>query len=215
MKPIRQFVVTALVTGLLTALPVYLAVLLILKGMKTVGSLLRPLVIWHPQGWPTAAEDGLALLVIVIGCFILGIAVLVQPGRAIRDWTERVILHKIPGYLLVRSLTQQIAGQGRESTWKPAVVQFDDGQVVAFIIEEIGDGRYTVFVPNAPQPFSGSIYIVAKERVRPSNVSFAETVQALSRWGSGAGKLVAALDSELHDRHDREADSKLMKHRAS
>jgi hypothetical protein len=48
----------------------------------------------------------------------------------------------MPGYSLIRSLTQRLAGEGREAAWKPALVEVEEALVPAFIIEELGDGRF-------------------------------------------------------------------------
>jgi uncharacterized membrane protein len=69
------------------------------------------------------------------------------------------------------------------------------GLVLAFIIEELADGRYTVFVPGVPSPVRGSVYVLGRERVRPLDASFAQTIHALSRWGSGVGNLVGPTSS--------------------
>jgi uncharacterized membrane protein len=195
-KRLREFATKAVVSGSLIALPVYLAILLMLKVVKALAGLVRPLAFWHPAGWPEAAQDALGLLVMLIICFVLGVAVLSRPGRAVRERIESSVLVKIPGYTLLRSLTQQLAGQGGENVWKPALVELAGGVALAFIIEETGDGRYTVFIPSVPSPVVGSVYILPRERVHPANVSFAQALQALSRWGSGAKHLVAALESE-------------------
>ena len=48
--------------------------------------------------------------------------------------------------------------------WKPALAEIAGALVPAFIIEVFQDGRFTVFVPAAPTPFSGSVYILPAER---------------------------------------------------
>ena len=186
-----------LASGFLLVLPVYLAVLLMLKGMKSVAGLVRPLAALRPSGMSSeVAENVLAVLVVLVGCFALGVAVDTRVGRTIRERIEQSVFMKIPGYDLFRSLTQQLAGRGDERKWKPALVELGTSVVVAFIIEDIGDGRYAVFVPSVPSPVVGSVHILRQERVHPVNVSFAQTFQALSQWGSGVKKLVAALESE-------------------
>lgn len=196
MKQFGEFVVKALVSGLLLVLPSYLAVLLILKGLKSLARLARPLALLHPPGWSQGAEDGLALLIAISACFVLGVAVRSRTGRAIRERIESSFLEKIPAYVLVRDLTNQLAGRGRENAWKPAFSEMGGGLVLSFIIEELDDGRYTVFVPGVPSPVRGSVYILGRERVHPVNASFAQAVRALSRWGSGARNLVAELESQ-------------------
>jgi len=197
MKSFRQFVTKALVSGFLIAVPVYLAILLLLKAIKSLGRLVRPLAALHPPGLTSeTAENGLALLIVLGACFVLGVAVLTKPGRAAGARFQRSVLEKIPGYILVRDLTQQLAGQGHEKAWRPALAEIEDGLVPAFIIEEAQDGRYTIFVPSVPSPLVGSVYILRHERVHPLNASFAQTFQALSRWGSGAKDLVALMEPE-------------------
>ena len=77
--------------------------------------------------------------------------------------------------------------------WKPALAEIEEALVPAFIIEEFEDGRFTVFVPSAPTPLSGSIYILTPERVHSVDVPFTHAIKALSRWGSGSKELVAAM----------------------
>jgi uncharacterized membrane protein len=200
MKSFRQFVIKALVSGFFIAVPVYLAMLLLLKALKSLSGLVRPLAVLHPSGVSTeAAQNGLAFLVVLAICFVLGVAVLTKRGRAAGDRIQRSVLAKIPGYTLVRDLTQQLAGQGHENVWRPALVEIEEGLVPAFIIEEVRDSRFTVYVPSVPSPLAGSVYILREERVHPVNASFAQTFQALSRWGSGVKDLVAAMESEPRD----------------
>jgi hypothetical protein len=58
MEYVREFVTTALVGGALVVLPLYLAVLLLLKGMKAVVGLVRPIARLLPEWMP--AENILA-----------------------------------------------------------------------------------------------------------------------------------------------------------
>jgi uncharacterized membrane protein len=207
MKSFLQFSTKALVGGFLVAVPVYLAILLVLKAMKSLASLVRPLTILSPPALTTAvAQYVLAFFVVLSFCYVLGVALLTRPGRAVGEWVQRTVLVKIPGYTVVRSLTQQLAGQGRENVWRPALAEIEEGLVPAFIIEEIRDGRYTVFVPSVPSPFMGSIYILRQERVHPVNASFIQTFQVLSRWGEGAKDLMAAMEPEHHG--DADANSR-------
>jgi uncharacterized membrane protein len=77
--------------------------------------------------------------------------------------------------------------------WKPALAEIEEALVPAFIIEELDDGRFTVFVPAAPTPFSGSIYVLTPERVHPVDVPFTHAIKLLSQWGCGTKELVAAM----------------------
>jgi uncharacterized membrane protein len=194
MKKFGEFVVRALVAGLLILVPFYLAVLLLLKATQSVVGLVKPFAMLLPDWFP--AEHFLSLLLVLIVCFLVGVAVRTPTGRAIRERIEKTLFERLPGYALLRSLTQRLAGQGEENVWKPALVEIEDALVPAFIIEELEDGRFTIFVPSVPTPFAGAVYILSPERVHPLDIPFTQAVQSVSRWGSGSKELVAAMKTE-------------------
>jgi uncharacterized membrane protein len=194
LKRCREFVVSALINGALTILPIYLAILLILRAMKSLRKLVRPFADLLPKWLP--AEMILSFLLVLILCFLVGIALRTQAGRAARDSLENSLLKKIPGYTLFRGMARQLAGEDRESTWKPALAEIENALVPAFIIEELDEGRFTVFVPASPTPLTGTVYILTAERVHPLNVPFAQAVKAITRWGLGSKCLVAAMQRD-------------------
>ena len=191
MKFAREFLANTLVGGLLIVLPIYLAVLVLLKGMRSLAALVRPLAVLLPEWLP--AENLLSLGLVLVVCFLVGLAVRTRVGRILRERVERSLFEKLPGYALFRSLTQRLAGQGHESTWKPALIEIEEALVPAFIIEELEDGRFTVFVPSVPTPLAGAVYILGRERVHALDVPFTQAISSISRWGSGSKDLVAAM----------------------
>jgi uncharacterized membrane protein len=194
MKHLRQFIVTSLAGGLLIVVPIYLSVLLLLKAMQAVAGLVRPIAQLLPA-W-LRAETLFSFLLVLIVCFLIGAAVRTPTGRAIRERIEKSIFERLPGYALFRSLTQQLAGSREENVWKPALAEIAGALVPAFVIEEFEDGRFTVFVPSAPTPVSGSVYILTRERVHLLDVPFTSAIKCISRWGSGSKELVAAMRTE-------------------
>ena len=75
----------------------------------------------------------------------------------------------------------------------PALVEIEEALVPDFIIEELDDGRFTVFVPSVPTPLAGAVYILTRDRVHPVDVPFTDAIKSISRWGSGSRALVAAM----------------------
>jgi uncharacterized membrane protein len=191
LKQFRKSVLQPLVVGFLFLVPIYLAVLLMLKAMKSLGKLVQPVVRLLPGSFP--AETVISLLLVVILCILVGLLLGTKLGQAMRTRIERSLFQKIPGYEVVRSMTRQLGGQGQESEWQPALAEIEDALVPAFIVEELDDGRFTVFVPSSPTPLAGAIYILNPERVHPLNVPFAQLVKAVTRWGSGSKALVEAM----------------------
>ena len=191
MKHAREFLTSTLVGGLLFVVPVYLAVLLLLKGMKSVGTLVRPFTKLLPEWIP--AERLLSLLLVLAICFLVGYALRTPAGRAGRERLEVLLFGKLPGYGLLRSLTQRMAGDSDEAAWMPALIEIEDALVPGFVIEPLEDGRFTVFVPSVPTPLAGAVYVLSAERVHIVDVPFTQAVRSISRWGAGSGELVAAM----------------------
>ena len=193
MRSFGRFILGSLVRGLLIIIPLYLAVLLLLKAMKSLAGLVRPLASLLPEWLP--AEKLLSLLLVLFVCFLVGAVVRTRAGRSARERIEKSVFEKIPGYELLRSLTQRMAGQDEESAWKPALVEIEDALVPGFIIEELEDGRLSVFVPSVPTPFAGAVYILDRARVHPLSVPFTQAIKVVSKWGSGSKELVAAMET--------------------
>lgn len=191
MKQPRSFLMSTLISGLIIVIPAYLAILLLLKAMASVMGLVRPLAKLLPDWLP--AENILALLLLLAFCFLVGAAVRTAAGRAARERVEKSLFSRLPGFALLQSLTQQLAGYGEDKVWKPALVEIEEALVPGFIIEELDDGRITVFVPSIPTPLAGAVYVLDRQRVHALDVPFTHAVSVISRWGAGSHTLVAAM----------------------
>ena len=193
MKKLAEFIFRRFLAGLLVIAPIYLAVLLLLKGASSLIGLVQPFSKVLPEWMPGA--PALSLLMALIFCFVIGLTVSTSMGRSTLDRMENALFQKIPGYALFKSLTQQISGRTQENAWKPALAEIEEALVPAFIIEELDDGRFTVFVPSIPTPLAGSVYILTANRVHPLNVPFTQALKAVSQWGSGSKDLIAAMQN--------------------
>ena len=191
MKRVREFIVSSLVGGLLIVVPIYLSVLLLLKAMQAVAGLVKPVAKLLPGWFPGVTI--LSFLFVVIVCFLIGAATRTTAGRAIRERMEKSLFERLPGYGLFRSLTHQLAGSPEQNVWKPALAEIEEALVPAFVIEEFEDGRFTVFVPSAPTPVSGSVYILTPERVHLLEVPFTSAVKSISKFGSGFKEPTTAM----------------------
>jgi uncharacterized membrane protein len=178
--------------GILVLAPLYLISLLLLKAAKSLGKLVEPLLKLLPS-W-LSSERIVSMLLVLCICFLVGAIVRTNFGRSLWERFETSILRKIPGYDLIRSLTQHVAGNTMDRAWTPALAEIEEALVPAFIIEELDDGQFTVFVPSVPTPLSGAIYILTPDRVHPLNVPFVAILKTVARWGAGSKDLVAAME---------------------
>jgi uncharacterized membrane protein len=192
LKKLTEYFLIRLVAGLLIVAPIYLAIILLLKAMKSIAGLVKPFSHLVPAWLP--ADQVLSLLLVLVSCFFIGLAVRTPMGRAAWERMENSLFQRLPGYALIRSLTQRLAGETRDQAWKPALAEIEDALVPAFIIEELEDGRLTIFVPSVPTPLAGAVYILSADRVHALDIPFTQAVKVISRWGSGSKQLVGAME---------------------
>ena len=191
MSHFRRFVVNTLIAGIVVLAPIYLVTVLLLKAMKSLEDVVKPVTRLLPHWFP--GEAIVSLFIVLLLCFLVGISLRTAIGQAVRANIENSVLQKIPGYTVFRGMAQQLTGENLDSSWKPALAEIEEALVPAFIVEELDDGRFTVFVPSVPTPLAGTIYILTPERVHPLNVPFTQAVKAVTGWGSGSKELVGAM----------------------
>jgi len=194
MRTLAEFVKTTLIGGLLIILPLYLTVLLLTKAVTGVLALMNPITAQIPAS--VHFRQIMAVLVMAAVCFIAGLVVRTGPGLHAKNAFERAVLEKLPGYALLRGLAGRISGRADEPAFAPALVEIEEALVPALIVEELEDGSYTVLVPSVPTPMAGAIYILPRERVHPVDVPFTKALSVFSKWGTGAGDFVRAMQAE-------------------
>jgi uncharacterized membrane protein len=190
MRRLIRFFSTTFVGGLLVILPIYLSIILLLKGVKTLVDLVRPLAALVPES--RAHPDLIAAVLVVLACFIAGLVAAGFPRSKAGQVFEEKILEKIPGYSMVRMATRSLVGdqgQGLEL----ALVEMEEGLVVGVVVERHDMGWVTVFVPDTPAPASGAVFLFPAHRVHPVDTHFRVGLKAAARYGRGAGALLAGL----------------------
>ncbi|MFO0013427.1 MAG: DUF502 domain-containing protein [Planctomycetota bacterium] len=189
MKPFR-FLGKTILAGVLVLAPIFLTGLLFVKGFETVAGVVRPLRKALPHWLPN--EEALSVLLLLTLCFLIGLALRTGLGRWIQQRLENNLLSRIPGYTQIRDIARQVAGDQQQKAWKPALVQFDDGLVQAFLVEECNDDLVAVFVPAIPSVLTGDVFIMDRKRVHLLDIPFATAIKSISHWGAGSKEWVAA-----------------------
>jgi uncharacterized membrane protein len=182
---------TTLIGGFLIILPIYVSIILIAKAIQGLVAALKPITAVVPAY--VQFREIIAALVIITICFIAGLIVRTGPGLRAKKAFEGAVLERLPGYTLLRGLAGRFTGRGDEPTFAPALVEIEEALVPALIIEKLDDGSFTVLVPSVPTPMAGALYILPPERVHPVDVPFTATLKVFSKWGTGAGEFVRAM----------------------
>ena len=193
MRPIAEFIKTTLIGGLLIVLPVYIAVLLLLKALQGIVTAMKPITAAIPGS--VKFEEILAILILAAICFIAGLIVRTRAGLRAKNVIERRVLQRLPGYTLLRGLTGRVMGQADDPAFAPCLAEIEEALVPALIFEELKNGSFTVLVPSVPTPMAGAVYILPAERVHPVDVPFTAALRVFTKWGAGSGEFVRALEA--------------------
>ena len=191
MKTLLRFLKLTLVGGLLVVLPLWVSLLLLFKAIKGALAVLQPIAKLVPQKF--VHHDIVALCLLVLICFGVGLVIRTELGKRIGDWLEQRLLGRLPGFSIMRGMIRQFAGQKDEQSFQPALVEIEEALVPAFIIEKHADGQFTVFVSSSPTPMAGAIYILQPERVHPVDVPLRKAMVCVTKWGAGAAEMRAAI----------------------
>jgi uncharacterized membrane protein len=197
-----NFIKATSIGGIIFLIPLGIIVLMIgkLAGvMKTVASKLTPFIpVETPQG--AFVLNLLALAVLLGLCFLAGLVAQRATARKLSAKIESVMLEAVPGYSFVKGFADNIRQSDELSeSFIPVIVQFDDYSQIAFEIEHQEGGKVVIYLPGAPNPWSGTVVYVTPDRVRRLPMNVSEVVRSIRKLGKGSVALVerSKFDQEL------------------
>lgn len=192
MKSLWSFVKTTLIGGAIFLLPVIIVLFLVGKAIRVVAKVSEPIA--HELPYKSvagiAAVDMLAFVLLLVAAFLGGLAARTELGRRIGRKIEQLVIIKIPGYSLLKSMTSDVDSIDTNTEWKVVLANIDDAWLISFQVERHSNGMLTVFVPSAPTPTAGSLYFLTEQQVKRLNVSVASAVRCIKQLGIGSKELL-------------------------
>jgi uncharacterized membrane protein len=181
------------VRGVLFLVPIALLVVLAVQAVKLVLETLRPVATVLPADTVAGvvAAQVLAALLIIALCLFAGLFAGMRIGRRIGDRLEDLVLRRIPGFTLIKSMTHGMVGMESGADVRAALAWIEESWMLAFVMERHDNGLYTVFVPSAPTPAAGAIYYLPEDRIRILDVPVSSAVACVTRLGLGSRQLLA------------------------
>ncbi len=193
MNKMVQFFKTTLAGGFFFLLPAVLMYLIFGQIFDLAIALGTPIADLLPENAFGGVETDrfIATLLLLVVCFLAGLAMRTRIGRRIEAWLERTFLEPIPGYSVLQKFSQTISAAQSSDTFQAAIVQVSDGlRTPALLVEEHSSGDYTVLFPIAPTPTLGTIQIVSRERVQKVETPMPGALEPFLNWGVGTEKLL-------------------------
>jgi uncharacterized membrane protein len=197
-KRVQNFLRTTLIGGVVALAPLTLMVLLFRWVINMIGRSLTPLVEAilndpDPNPYVKFAIYLLSFTAILLLFFIIGLVVRTRLSRFLNRAEDRYLL-KIPGYKLAKETIQQFFGKNRSFFKEVVLVDiFNSGALMTgFITDDQGD-IISVFVPTGPNPTSGNIYHLQKERVTRTTAAVDVGMKTIISCGAGSAEVFAKM----------------------
>jgi uncharacterized membrane protein len=193
MKNVFDFLKTTLLGGALFLAPILLVGFVIGNALDIAGGIVDPLADWVPvdQIGGISVAKLVAVAAIVLFCFLAGLLANAALAKKFGDWLESTVLCNVPGYEVIKSMGESLVGIERDQAHQAVLARIEDAWQIAFLVERIDGGHVAVFVPDAPNPWSGSVFFMPEDRVKSLDLSRAQLLKCLNRLGVGSNSLLA------------------------
>ncbi|PID91392.1 MAG: hypothetical protein CSA96_08625 [Bacteroidetes bacterium] len=193
-RSVRSFLRTTLIGGVVAMAPLTLIFLFFRWLINLIGRNLAPVVDRLVQS-PDPSPFLLFLLYVITFAailfffFLIGLVVQTRLSVFLNRFEDRYLL-KIPGYKLAKETVQQFFGQNRSFFREVVLVDiFNSGALMTgFITDDQGE-IITVFVPTGPNPTSGNIYHLPKDRVLKTEASVDTGMKSIISCGAGSEEI--------------------------
>ncbi len=198
LKRFRKFLWTTLIGGMVALAPLTLIILLFRWMINLIGRNLTPLVDTILQDSDPSQLFKLLLYLITFAAiliffFIIGIVVRTRLSVFLNKAEDRYLM-KIPGYKIARETVKQFFGKNRSFFREVVLVDiFNTGTLMTgFITDDQGE-IVTVFVPTGPNPTSGNIYHLQKDRVLRTTASVDSGMKSIISCGAGSAEVFESI----------------------
>ena len=207
MKRLRSFVSITLLGGFMVILPMAILILFAEWLFGFVSQVVKPLSDWVATWTPsiTFMADFIGVVVLLLGCFLIGLLVKTNIGQWLHDLMDDVLGKILPGYHTINKLVSQLlGGEGNASVLKGDVCRAYimgrqvDTSVTGIITAKHENGGFTVYVPTAPFLTSGMIYHLGAESVDVlPHVTVEAAMRTVIACGSGSQMIIKPLEKTL------------------
>ena len=189
------FAKSTVVGGIFVLLPLVLLSIAFGQALRFAYEIVHPLVQWLPV--KSVGTISLAFLLgfaaLLLVCFLAGLFARTAVSRWLVGSLERNILSFVPSYGLMKSMGQGWIGDDADGPHQPVLIHLDEAAQIGFVMDTLPDNRKMVFIPGVPTPWSGSLLIVASDRLEPFPLSTRQTIDCLRKLGADTSKLFAKV----------------------
>lgn len=186
------FIKTTIIGGLMLLLPLVVVVLIIGKAFQISMVVAKPLGALIPidSVGGVALANILAVLVILVLCYLAGLVARFSGIKRRVAGLEGLLIATLPGYAFAKTLVSGVVkAEDEVGKMTPVLVTLDDYKQIAFEVERTPGGTVVVFLPGAPNPWSGSVAYLSEDRVEPLDMTPQDAIKNIRVLGRGSAQI--------------------------
>ncbi|URM38191.1 DUF502 domain-containing protein [Flavobacterium anhuiense] len=192
MKSIFKIIKATFLGGILFLAPLVVLLVILEKGYGIIQKITLPLAEHLPRihVLGIALQELAGIIIIILICFVAGLLAKTAKAKNLIQKLEDGILSFVPGYSFMKNMNENIMGLESKDDLKVILIPTDAGLQFAFLIEEINENKFAVFIPDAPNPWSGSVVFVEKKDITDVDISQKQALACIRKLGFGSKVLL-------------------------
>lgn len=197
MERIKSFLRTTFLGGFLVVLPVIVSIFVLDWLFEFLTDKISPVtnLLIQTTRLNELIASILAVIVILLIFFVVGLIVQTRIGKFFIQLIEEKLLKRIPFYRIIKDTIVQLFGSEKLIFKYAALVKPfpNDTMIIGFVTDESPNGYVTVFIPSAPAPTGGYIYLIRKEFVIKIDSPVEQVMKTVLSLGSGSKEFLSKL----------------------
>jgi len=188
MKPISRFVGTTILGGVVFLTPIVVLGFVLSKAFDILRRGLKPLTALIPDSLASGPSITaiLAIIILALLCFLAGLSARTPVAQKFVRGLEATVLSKLPGYEYLKEAGTSVLGLGEAAEHPVVFANLGGAWRIGVQTDAVSAGLVAVFIPNSPNPMSGSVFFVPVAQVRPAKAPLSLAIACLRRCGVGS-----------------------------
>jgi uncharacterized membrane protein len=164
MKRLVRFIESTIRGSIWFLIPLVVLLVILDKAHQITSKVVAPIAHLVPVDSILGLHEprALAVVAIVLFCFLAGLLAKTRTAHKSIDWLEATLLSNLPGYEFMRRFGDNLVGLEDDGSHQVVLARIEEAWQIGFLMETLENGYHAVFVPDAPRPWSGSVYLMIK-----------------------------------------------------
>lgn len=196
-RNLQTFLKTTIIGGIVVLLPLILLIKITWWLVDFLMGQLQPLteLLTATLNISDSYSGLVALLLVIAACFWVGLVARLKLGSMLWVSLENNTLKKVPGYNALKEMVNMFSNPNKPSLSKAVLVcpWGDETWLTGFITDTAAYGYVTVFSPTSPNPSTGLVFHLPKERVKELTEVEGLAFKTVLSCGVGAAPIVMKI----------------------